>query len=104
MAKIVNPNLAYHRLSEFESRRREPNLMLLLAYARLANVTVESLIDDELELPKEDSGNYVRVSIDDLQAGYKKYLACPGCGAEFEKDAETGRYVCGDCEGGLGSV
>jgi ribosomal protein L37AE/L43A len=49
-------------------------------------------------MPKDDSENYVRVSIDDLMASHKKYLACPGCGAELEKDAETGRYVCGDCD------
>jgi DNA-directed RNA polymerase subunit RPC12/RpoP len=72
--------------------------MLILQYARLAKVTVESLIDDELELPTNDSENYVRVRIEDLMANHKKYLACPGCGAELEKDAETGHYVCGDCD------
>ena len=39
------------RLSELESGRREPNLLLLLNYARLAKVSVESLIDDTLDLP-----------------------------------------------------
>ena len=23
---------------------------------------------------------------------------CPGCGGPLEKDAETGRYVCDDCD------
>ena len=46
------PNHVYYRISEYESGRREPNLLLLLRYARLANLTVESLIDDELDLPK----------------------------------------------------
>ncbi len=41
----------YHRVSEYESGRREPNLLVLLSYARLARVAVESLIDDELDLP-----------------------------------------------------
>jgi transcriptional regulator with XRE-family HTH domain len=50
MAKLLNPHLAYHRLSEYESGRREPNLMLLLQYARLAKVPVENLIDDDLDL------------------------------------------------------
>jgi hypothetical protein len=50
-------------------------------------------------MPKDDSENYVRLSIEDLMAIHKKkYLACPGCGAELEKDAETGRYLCGDCD------
>ena len=50
MAKLLKPDLAYHRLSEFESGRREPNVMLLLQYARAANVPVENLIDDNLDL------------------------------------------------------
>ena len=51
MTMLLNPDLAYHRISEFESGRREPNLMILLQYARAANVPVESLIDDNLDLP-----------------------------------------------------
>ena len=43
---------AYSRLSEYESGRREPNLLLLLRYARIANVAVDFLIDDGLDLPK----------------------------------------------------
>jgi transcriptional regulator with XRE-family HTH domain len=43
--------IAYQRVSEFESGRREPNVMLLLQYARLAQVPVENLIDDTLDLP-----------------------------------------------------
>ncbi|MFN2408557.1 MAG: helix-turn-helix domain-containing protein [Pyrinomonadaceae bacterium] len=43
--------IAYHRLSEFERGRREPNVMLLLQYARLAKVPVENLINDNLDLP-----------------------------------------------------
>ncbi|HVF55685.1 MAG TPA: helix-turn-helix transcriptional regulator [Pyrinomonadaceae bacterium] len=41
----------YTRLSGFESGLREPTLMILLQYARVANVYVEVLIDDELDLP-----------------------------------------------------
>ena len=51
MAKLLEPDMLYARISEWESGRREPNLMLLLQYARLANVSVESLIDDNLDLP-----------------------------------------------------
>lgn len=50
MAKLIKTDLAYHRLSEFESGRREPNLMLILQYARAAKVPVENLIDDDLDL------------------------------------------------------
>ena len=40
----------HKRLSEFESGKREPKLLVLLRYAKVANVSVESLIDDEIEL------------------------------------------------------
>lgn len=38
-------------ISAYESGRREPSLLVLLAYARAANVSVEALIDDDLDLP-----------------------------------------------------
>ncbi len=37
-------------ISSYELGKREPSLPLLLAYARLANVSTDVLIDDELEL------------------------------------------------------
>jgi transcriptional regulator with XRE-family HTH domain len=40
-------------VSEFESGKREPPLEVLLAYARAANVYVEVLIDDSLDLPEK---------------------------------------------------
>ena len=39
-------------VSRYEIDIREPHLPVLLRYARLANVSVETLIDDELDLPK----------------------------------------------------
>lgn len=38
-------------ISGFEKNEREPNLLVLLAYARLAGISTDVLIDDELELP-----------------------------------------------------
>jgi transcriptional regulator with XRE-family HTH domain len=38
-------------VSEFESNKREPPLMLLLAYARCVNLSTDYLIDDKLNLP-----------------------------------------------------
>jgi transcriptional regulator with XRE-family HTH domain len=35
----------------FEMGQREPSLLVLLEYARVVNIFVEALIDDELELP-----------------------------------------------------
>ena len=38
-------------ISEFENGKREPSLLVLLAYAKLAGVSTDMLIDDELGLP-----------------------------------------------------
>lgn len=36
----------------FERGEREPSLLVILEYCRIAGIAVEFLIDDELELPK----------------------------------------------------
>jgi transcriptional regulator with XRE-family HTH domain len=48
--------VSYHRISEYELEKREPPLMILLQYARVAGVHVEALIDDELDLPERLPG------------------------------------------------
>lgn len=40
-------------ISMYESGKREPPLLVLLSYARLGNVIVDVLIDDELNLPEQ---------------------------------------------------
>jgi len=41
----------YTRISTYERGKNEPPLMILLEYARLANVWIDVLVDDELDLP-----------------------------------------------------
>ncbi len=41
-----------HYISHFETGLREPTLMVLLEYARVANVLLEVLADDNLDLPE----------------------------------------------------
>jgi transcriptional regulator with XRE-family HTH domain len=43
--------ITYHQISGFETGRREPPLLILLRYARVAGVSTDVLIDDELDLP-----------------------------------------------------
>ena len=38
------------QISQFESGRREPPLMVLLAYAKLAGISTDDLIDDRVNL------------------------------------------------------
>ena len=47
----VEDLIEYHSISKYELNKNEPSLVILLEYARLANVYVEVLIDDELDLP-----------------------------------------------------
>jgi transcriptional regulator with XRE-family HTH domain len=43
--------IAFKQISTYELGKREPPLRILLAYARVANVWADVLIDDELDLP-----------------------------------------------------
>jgi transcriptional regulator with XRE-family HTH domain len=43
--------IAFKQISTYELGKREPPLPILLRYARAVNISVETLIDDELELP-----------------------------------------------------
>ncbi len=47
------PDIALYRasISQYENDKGEPPLEVLLQYARLANVYVDVLIDDDLNLP-----------------------------------------------------
>lgn len=38
------------QVSQYETGQREPTMMLVLAYARLANVPMECLVDDKMKL------------------------------------------------------
>lgn len=47
----VQDDISYHRISMFETDKNEPPLAILLQYARVANVYMEALADDEVDLP-----------------------------------------------------
>lgn len=44
-------------ISGFEKSEREPNLLILLAYARLAGISTDELINDELEIIQQEKFN-----------------------------------------------
>lgn len=48
----LTDRLSQFTISNFEHGAREPSLIVILKYARVAGVTVEVLIDDELDLPE----------------------------------------------------
>jgi hypothetical protein len=43
-------NITSARISEYEHGTREPNMLTLLAYARLAGVPLEQIVDDNTPL------------------------------------------------------
>ena len=46
----------YGRISEYEAGKREPTLMVILQYSRVAGVHLEDIVDDDLDLPKKLQG------------------------------------------------
>lgn len=49
----LGDDLTREELSAYERGTREPSLLVLLRYARAANIYADALIDDELELPEK---------------------------------------------------
>src|SRR5690349_24552105 len=47
------------RISEYESNVREPSLVVLLAYARIARVHLEDIVDDAIDLPARLPGRVI---------------------------------------------
>ncbi|OLE54809.1 MAG: hypothetical protein AUG51_06825 [Acidobacteria bacterium 13_1_20CM_3_53_8] len=43
----------YTQISSYELGRREPPLIIVLKYARVAGVSTDVLIDDEMDLPEK---------------------------------------------------
>ena len=56
----VEDEILYTRISDYELDKAEPTLMILLQYARVAGVSTDVLIDDEMDLPKKLSGKAKR--------------------------------------------
>jgi len=50
MCNALDLNVSYTVVSSYELGTGEPDLLTLLRYARLGNVSVESLIDDKQNL------------------------------------------------------
>jgi transcriptional regulator with XRE-family HTH domain len=50
MLRKLKLNCAYGRISEYERGKRQPTVLVLLAYARAGKVSLEEIVDDEMEL------------------------------------------------------
>ena len=59
MVRRLDPDeiMHYGRISEYERGKRQPSLWVLLAYARVAGIHLEDLIDDAIDLPAKLPGD-----------------------------------------------
>lgn len=53
----LEEQMDYRRISEFERGTTEPQLSVVLLYARAAGVHMEDIVDDELDLPSRLPGD-----------------------------------------------
>ena len=47
----LEEDMKYARISEYETGQREPSLLTLLEYSRVAGIHMEVLADDDVDLP-----------------------------------------------------
>ena len=52
MARALGLKTHYSAVSQYELGTREPSLEVLLKYSRLAGISTDVLIDDNLDLPR----------------------------------------------------
>jgi transcriptional regulator with XRE-family HTH domain len=58
----LEDDMHYGRISQYENDEREPALTTLLAYARVAGVHLEDIVDDDLDLPARLPGKVQRTT------------------------------------------
>lgn len=54
----VGDMIHYSNISKYELDKNEPPLMVLLAYARVAQVHLEEIVDDDIDLPRKLPGTF----------------------------------------------
>jgi transcriptional regulator with XRE-family HTH domain len=52
MARALGLTVHYSAVSNFELGTREPDLLVVLRYARLAGIPMETIVDDNMTLPE----------------------------------------------------
>jgi transcriptional regulator with XRE-family HTH domain len=50
MTRLFDFKVSAARVCDYEKGTREPNLLVLLAYARAAGIPLEQIVDDKLTL------------------------------------------------------
>jgi transcriptional regulator with XRE-family HTH domain len=63
LARLLNVGINASRVCEYEKGTREPGLLTLLAYAYLVGLTMDHLVDDNVDLPVQIKINRGRKSL-----------------------------------------
>ena len=53
MARALELKVHYSAVSNFELGTREPDLIVVLRYSRLAGIPMETIVDDQMNLPEQ---------------------------------------------------
>jgi transcriptional regulator with XRE-family HTH domain len=59
----VDDFIPFRKISDYELGKREPPLVVLLEYARVAGIHMEALVSDKLELPRKLPGDVKQETI-----------------------------------------
>jgi transcriptional regulator with XRE-family HTH domain len=51
MAARIGIHRTHHHISKYERGKAVPFMEVLLAYSRVANVTIDQIVDDDLNMP-----------------------------------------------------
>ena len=51
IAKRLGNERTHHHISKYERGKSIPSIEVVLVYARLANVQIEQIVDDDVDLP-----------------------------------------------------
>ena len=54
----VGELIHYNNISKYELDKNEPPLVILLAYAKLAHIHLEEIVDDDIDLPRRLPGTF----------------------------------------------
>ena len=63
MAERLGIYRTHHHISKYERAKAVPFMEVLLAYARLANVTSEQIVDDDLDLEPTEWPEFIEVDL-----------------------------------------
>ncbi len=72
MCKALGLEVNYSAVSNYELGTREPTLPVLLKYARLASISTDVLIDDQMDLPENFASKSKRGQASNAQVRRKR--------------------------------